>query len=1172
MSPDDAKATIPLPASPPSAERATVPLPGSDASTVPPDTPATIGRFVVRGWLGAGAFGDVYRAFDPHLDREVAVKVAKAGSLNTPERLARFLREAKAAANLRHPHIVPLYETGTDGDRRFIVSAFIDGRTLEAVVLENPGSHAGGGQGPTPLPLHTVADIGRKLADALAYAHSQGVVHRDVKPANVLLDAAGDPHLLDFGLAAREEEGAERLTQDGQGMGTPAYMAPEQADGKGEAASDQYSLGCTLYELATGRTPFAGGPVQQMFLHQSQPVPSPRSLRPNVPKDLDTLILKCLEKEPARRYATCADLSDDLRRFVSGEPVTARRAGPVERLTRWAKRNKKVAGMGLLVLLTMTLGAGFSFGFGLYANDQAGIARGEKKKAEDKTAEANKERLDAINARNDLAKANDDLGTANETMERSLVKAILGPILARSNYGPNRPALASDDFDPMSEQERAAIWELVSHRQGRIGGMVLAEATSTHLSARQLHHRAAYLTHAVVGLDSRRQRVADALFADKLRDDWASAELKREVALAAVDAERFDASDAIAARLMAEVRNPASDSDQKPLTRAVLAVAARLPADQAEEACRAAANGVLSTMNDVGYDWVQDILIGWLTVVAERLPADTAREVYGKAADSVLAALGREFHLREVNGLAVLVERLPGVKATEVSGKAADILLSQLERSKDDFHRRSLARTLAAFAKWLPVERREDVCRQVANLLLSDLRKNTLSLTSEYRPAVPIGRLPTDKAADLLLAALQTATSAAEREQLAEGIAAAAERLPADKREGVCRKAADLLLEVLVKTPAEHERDSLTIGLAAVAEWLPADKAVEMLVAALGKAKFSGELWALARGLEAVAGRLPADKAAEACGQMVEVLSAALRKQQNFNSRHTLAEGLVAVARWLPASQAEEVYLRAANVLHMEIQRTKTTGLDSQRLVEGLLASAERIPAEKAAEWLLAALRGSKYSAERQELSHGLAAVAGRLPADKGEEVCRKAADMLTAALTKARHWSEIEGLADGLGAVAGRLPADKGEEVCRKAVDLLLDALGMLEDSEQRKGLSKGLGGLAAGLSGRDLARHKHATNIAALAGSVTLHPDILPKPRPLPPHQLVELLKHPFCVKEARRAVLDALEFTYDRKFGDLWEFVAFAEKEHPELDLLTPPKRPEKVTPAKADGKPK
>jgi tetratricopeptide (TPR) repeat protein/tRNA A-37 threonylcarbamoyl transferase component Bud32 len=316
------------------------------------DLPRCIGRFEVRSRLGEGAFGIVYRARDPQLDREVALKVAKPHTLNTPLRVKRFLREARAAANLRHSNIVPVFDSGQDGDQYYIASAFIAGQTLAELIRKQPVG--------APLESRRAALIVQRLADALGYAHKKGVVHRDVKPANVLLDEQDEPLLTDFGLALREE-GAERLTQEGARlMGTPAYMAPEQARGEACAASDQYSLGCTLYEALTGRTPFGGSVEMQILEHQSHEPAPPRTLSKDAPLDLETICLKALAKSPAERYTDCQAMADDLRRWLEGQPIQARRLGIVERAMRWALKEPRLAGagaaaLGLLIALVVVL-------------------------------------------------------------------------------------------------------------------------------------------------------------------------------------------------------------------------------------------------------------------------------------------------------------------------------------------------------------------------------------------------------------------------------------------------------------------------------------------------------------------------------------------------------------------------------------------------------------------------------------------------------------------------------------------------------------------------------------------------------------------------------------------------------------------------------------------------
>jgi len=293
-----------------------------------------LGRFEIVRQLGTGSYGAVFQAFDPVLQREVALKVPHERFHAGTDTAARLFNEPKAAAQLRHPHIVPIYDVGFDGERLFIASAFVAGKTLEQTMRAKR------------LDLVRIVDIVRKLAEALDYAHGQGIVHRDVKPANVMIDDKGEPHLMDFGLA-QWEKSEDHFRKQGALLGTPAYMSPEQAGapvGDVGPASDQFSLGMVLYELLCGKLPFEGPPISVLYQVREKSPPKPRNLRPDLPRDLEAICLKALERHPGRRYRRCDVLAEDLRRWTVGDPVAARSLSLPERAYRWARKNKLLAG------------------------------------------------------------------------------------------------------------------------------------------------------------------------------------------------------------------------------------------------------------------------------------------------------------------------------------------------------------------------------------------------------------------------------------------------------------------------------------------------------------------------------------------------------------------------------------------------------------------------------------------------------------------------------------------------------------------------------------------------------------------------------------------------------------------------------------------------------------
>ncbi len=352
----------------------------ANAPSVPlaePFCPVQIGRFQVRGILGRGGFGIVYLAYDPALDREVALKIPRADALADADCRARFQREARAAAALDHPHLVPVHEAGQLGPVCYLALAYCPGSNLADWLKQRT----------TPIPCRKAARLVLLLAQAIQYAHAHGVLHRDLKPSNVLLtpvagaecpSSGGEttvgplggvwqpepgtvllPRVTDFGLA-KFAASDSRQTETGAVLGTPGYMAPEQTEGRTRQvgpATDVYSLGVLLYEVVAGRPPFWAHTAVETLLQvkMTEPMPLAR-LRPDVPHDLETICLKCLEKEPRQRYQTAEALAEDLRRFLAGRPILARPPRPLVLALKWLWRRPALAATLVALVLVTTLG------------------------------------------------------------------------------------------------------------------------------------------------------------------------------------------------------------------------------------------------------------------------------------------------------------------------------------------------------------------------------------------------------------------------------------------------------------------------------------------------------------------------------------------------------------------------------------------------------------------------------------------------------------------------------------------------------------------------------------------------------------------------------------------------------------------------------------------------
>ncbi len=432
------------------------------ANTPSPESMATVDStgvhvpgYEIVGELGRGGMGVVYKARQMGLNRWVALKMVLAAAHASKHQLDRFLTEAKAVADLQHPNIVQIYEKGEHDSLPFFSLEFMGGGSLDAKVHRKA------------QPAREAAHMVETLAQAMQYAHERGVIHRDLKPANILLTTDGIPKITDFGLAKRLAEDSGQ-TKSGTLMGTPNYMAPEQARGETHLVgplADVYTLGAILYELLTGRPPFQGTTVLETVkqVTNDEPVP-PSRLEPQVPRDLETICLKCLQKDMSKRYGSARMLADDLRRFLSDEPILARPVSNWERFTRWCRRNPRVAALvGTVAGLLIVVACGsLAFAYRLSEEKARTVeqkeiadrnAASEKSAREEADENAKLAERRAQEARKAQALASEQAGLALETVYKVVTTADekLRPVAQLSSLRKDLLQLAMRQLDRISK-------------------------------------------------------------------------------------------------------------------------------------------------------------------------------------------------------------------------------------------------------------------------------------------------------------------------------------------------------------------------------------------------------------------------------------------------------------------------------------------------------------------------------------------------------------------------------------------------------------------------------------------------------------------------------------------------------------------------------------------------
>jgi tetratricopeptide (TPR) repeat protein/tRNA A-37 threonylcarbamoyl transferase component Bud32 len=375
------------------------------------DSTRRFGDYELLKQIGQGGMGVVYKARQVSLNRIVAVKMILAGQLANAEDVRRFRAEATSAAALQHPNIIPIYETGESDGHHYFTMEFVDGDDLSGRVREHP------------LPARDAARYVRIAAGAVQYAHECGILHRDLKPSNILVDSFDQPRIADFGLAKRMGEDGE-LTLTGQVLGAPSFVSPEQAAGRRAQVgprSDVYALGAILYHLLTGRPPFAADTLSATLAQVENNEPAaPRVLNPAIPRDLETICLKCLEKDPRRRFHSARELAEELDRFERGEPILARPVGRPERIWRWCRRHRAVSSLAAFVVILHVVIAWLSLYLNHRTGEEARKQAGLRQAADIAKVDAQAQRRKAEESLVEVTNKNAQLEARTSELQRTL--------------------------------------------------------------------------------------------------------------------------------------------------------------------------------------------------------------------------------------------------------------------------------------------------------------------------------------------------------------------------------------------------------------------------------------------------------------------------------------------------------------------------------------------------------------------------------------------------------------------------------------------------------------------------------------------------------------------------------------------------------------------------------
>jgi hypothetical protein len=1087
--------------------------------------PAPVGFAAPPGYelldeLGRGGMGVVYKARQFALNRVVALKTLPAADHADPEALARFRSEAAALARLQHPNIVQVFEVGEHDGRTFFALEFVEGGSLARRLAA------------APLPAAEAAALAETLARAVHAAHRREIVHRDLKPANVLLAADGAPKVTDFGLAKRLDADSG-LSRTGQVVGTPSYMPPEQAAGRTREvgpSADVYALGAILYECLTGRPPFkaatALATLEQVV--RDEPAP-PRRLQPDVPRDLETICLKCLHKDPGRRYADAAALADDLSRFRKGEPVTARPVGSWERAAKWVRRRPAVAAFLALFVVSLVTGTGVSLYLAAVASDRAG-------------------------------KLGDELGKNRALLQESREQRADGLLRA---FG---------TLNGADRNELNALWDLATmpESQAPVRTLFITRALLKPETAEQFERSAPRAIRAAVGLDARRRRHVLAQLRPRLNDG--GADLRVRTACAAAVAQlappepRF-AGEAAAVLIEAMTRSPETGSFV-PLARAetLAALAPRLDEAEAAAAARQIVGATTRHSNPLSPLFLTD----GFCAIAPRMETADRRQ----AADALGRRIADETSTITDNVILPSYDNAFAAVAPYMDEAAAHQVADAITRrhvelwSKGDTQAFVNLITPGGEYGWYRVAPWLDAAgaTRAAQKFLDGMdrggnSRDGIDLVPAFAAVVPrLDDAGAASAAQRVLDRWRQAPEAVTAAGLADWFEAIAPRMDKEGARQVADEFGMKAVDAMVTRPNVGTAPLLASSLGAIAPYM-SETAIEAASRKTLDALARTPDPSLATILAGGAGNVSISQGwggLQGFGPNVPGLTGRIANPSpiavplfTMNGAKPRPAGLAALLPRLDGAAAQNAACEAARRI-LDLVRQSRNPLVAQIVapaLEGFVPRMDEATADLAGETILATLiPGPGASSPGVGGPSNLAGLP--LLLSIAPRMSRSAADAAGRKLKTALKDADPTTLLDVAAAFPDRSPPKGGP-----AAD---SAVAQAPESKEAHGAAVE-------------ALRKYLDRSAGLPSGrpPVLGPSMKPgEPPPafgplvsgLDPQEMVDLLKQPTCVGAAQEVILSRLGEEKNQKFATLWDLVEWVEAHDPSIDLRTPPHWPE------------